>query len=859
MTARSDHNPQFSGLISKLLEQSSWPDAAAISRDNKDTRGPCPFCRSSDGFSADDDRGVWRCHGCHAGGGVRDIARELGIDWKQFAEHHGIRNSEETAKPKRPRATGNDLKATWDTASDSVIPPRTEQYGHSRGFPEAFEMGLARSIRQIDEDRLPRSCSHLALGDRIVVPLFRVDGERPGSIVGLQARAVDYNQDPRVVGAGRTKGAVFADRLGLQLLRGDLEKGIDVILVEGATDFLSAATAVTRVTPPLGVVGVAGTGNAGAAIGRWVRGRRIFLAFDGDTAGRKATVEAAGKIHLWGGESRVTGIPHNMDVCSLIRSRSRDEFPRLIEKARTTDDEVDEYLSTENWPEPVPYGTSPKGPFPLDALPLTLRRHATKTAARLKVDPAQIAWTSLCAVSMACRDRLILAITPDWQERSNVFVAIVAPPGGRKSPTINPLVRYFMQVERRLQANHTESVRGAENRREILEALAKKLKKDAVNAKTPEECAEAEQRIQETQEELVDIEIPPLPRLVTNNASGAKLSRLLARHGFIGCMSADASPFDIAAGRWSADGAEDCDAWLAGWSGDTLVVDRTPKNGDKGDGEHIVHPNPRLVALVGAQPAVLAKLGRKDALRGIGFIARFFFVFPEDLAGRRPAGLVTEPDDTQGALEALLDRVAEALDSETLVGMTAEARARFEEYEARVDAMQAEGQPFELARDFASKFPSQLARVALVLHAAKAEGLYSTVYDNVDVETLDAAIQIMHHAEANALAALDEIRGRGDLDYVIRRIREIGKPEFSRRDLHRATQKRFADAKGLDEPLRLLVDRAYLIRTPADAESARTTGTFMVNPRALPLFADVATRSGASPTTRRVTGLEGAA
>ncbi len=845
----SSHPPQdaYAGLLSRLFELAGKADTAAFVRHSAgQKRGTCPFCGSSDGFSADDRLGIWHCFSCHAGGGVSDLARELDLDWKAFAADAGIKVVADDDK--RPRASVRDVAATWSTATPSPVPAQVRAYATFRCFPEAFERGLARVLRPGDATTLPRACSHLASGDRIIVPLFSMERNSAEQIVALQARTTDFNREPKVVGAGPTKRAVFANQNGLRVLRGE-QVDADVVLLEGLTDFLCAATA----QPDLAILAIAGAGNAESVIGPWARDRNVYIGFDGDEAGRTATVAAAGRIHLWHGRAFVTPVTPGSDVAELVRKAGRDEFTRLLGTARDAGPEVEEYCRGDDgrWPEPVPYTVRSLPPFPVDALPPVLRDFAVKSAARVKVDVALPAWIGMASVSMACRDRLVLAVSTTWYERSNIFVAVIAEPGGRKSPLINPVVQYFLRLEKAMKLANREEIAKAKAKKDILRTRIKNLKNAAANATIPEDCAEAEQKLDQAQKDLDQVEIPPEPRLITNSASSAKLVRLLARHGVIGCFAADSHPFEIASGRWNADGAEDCDAWIAGWSGDSMIIDRTPKSADQGDGEHIVHPHPRLVALVGAQPAVLAKLGRKDHLRGIGFVARFFFIFPENLAGRRAKGISNDDDTSWRHVEELLQMLFDGLDKEFRVVMTPEARLLFEDYEAESDAMQAEGGTFEYAKDFASKFPSQLARLILILHAAQAasEG-GSSIPPRVERRTVEDAIRIMRYAESHALAAIEDLKGGGDLQYVIRRIHELGMPDFTRRDLHRATQKRFSDAKGLDEPLRLLCDRGYVVPLEEESRPGRPPSRFLINPRALKLFEETAAAAsrGKAPT-----------
>jgi hypothetical protein len=134
---------------------------------------------------------------------------------------------------------------------------------------------------------------------RLLIPWRRPDG----SIWGLQRRYAPFYGDEAPV--GRTPKYVWpsesvyspAPRYAYGVDSPALETGTDLWLVEGAVDVLALralarAGALGAEVPPrpavLGLPGVEMWGRFGPSVLRYVRGRRVLVAFDADKAGDRA-------------------------------------------------------------------------------------------------------------------------------------------------------------------------------------------------------------------------------------------------------------------------------------------------------------------------------------------------------------------------------------------------------------------------------------------------------------------------------------------------------------------------------------------------------------------------------------------
>lgn len=120
---------------------------------------------------------------------------------------------------------------------------------------------------------------------RLVVPLYDARGE----LAALQARAIDGSEAPKTrnpMGAGVTSGTFFANREGLELLRGAYS-GPSGVFVEGLTDFLAATALLSALEPQKRPAVLAVIAGSAKAAGQIVTTRRFVVMTDNDETGEK--------------------------------------------------------------------------------------------------------------------------------------------------------------------------------------------------------------------------------------------------------------------------------------------------------------------------------------------------------------------------------------------------------------------------------------------------------------------------------------------------------------------------------------------------------------------------------------------
>ncbi len=304
-------------------------DAAGLSIRRRDGKTPisCPLHEDGSASAFLSDRNVFYCSVCTPEGGwtAKRFASELGVRWP--IDPSSAPQVRPTGREQRVRAysfLGPDAERVWTAARHRAVDDThidedrdCRQYLSRRLLDRGLASGTVGFVGPSSELHQGRASWH-ELGVRLLAPLFDLNG----SIQNVQGRNV-LGRKPRLLFPTGSKASqcVFANPGGLAALRQDSDRRRCVVLAEGMTDFIALAT-----VPQLAVLGTPGAGNAGSAIGEWVRGLSIVLALDGDSAGERATELAANAAWEHGAaEVRVIDWPSGCkDACETLERRSVD-------------------------------------------------------------------------------------------------------------------------------------------------------------------------------------------------------------------------------------------------------------------------------------------------------------------------------------------------------------------------------------------------------------------------------------------------------------------------------------------------------------------------------------------------------
>jgi DNA primase len=321
-----------------------------LKRQGTDYRGPCPFHQGTHrNFSVSPKKAMYYCFVCHEGGDVFNfLTKRLGVDWptavKMVAEKSGIEVVEtqsrraEQKDEREPLWEINGVAAEyfrrmlWDDDLGRDARAYLEERGVTRQLAERVGLGFApREIGLMrgylttlgfDEARMI-AAGLVVAPDEGAEPRPRFRGRLMFPIYDVSNRIVGFGG--RLLGPGEPKylnsaeSTIFSKgRLlyGLNWAKQAARRDERMLVVEGYFDVLRLIDAgVESVVAPMGT---ALTEEQAKLIRRYTD--RVFLLYDSDKAGLKATFRSGDELLRQGAAVQVVTLPDGEDPDTFVRT-----------------------------------------------------------------------------------------------------------------------------------------------------------------------------------------------------------------------------------------------------------------------------------------------------------------------------------------------------------------------------------------------------------------------------------------------------------------------------------------------------------------------------------------------------------
>jgi DNA primase len=342
-----------------------------LKRAGGDYRGPCPFHGGKNpNFSVSPKRGQYHCFKCGESGDVFTfLQKQLGMSFpdslRAVASTVGIEVPQQRVEragpdPRDPfwemNAAAADYfqRELWQSERGAVARAYLEQRGIERKDADRFELGFApddigtfrthMATMGFDVDRLleggllvrrdEKSEPRPRFRNRVMFPILDASGRH----VAFGGRALG-DAEPKYLNSPETP--VFSKSRTLYALgwcKNDIRKADRVFVVEGYMDAIRLMVAgLDTVVAPLGT---ALTESQAGMIVRYTR--NVYLLYDSDQAGLKATFRAGDELLRHGCAVRVITLPNGEDPDTFVRahgaaaleqhvSQSVDVFERKIQ------------------------------------------------------------------------------------------------------------------------------------------------------------------------------------------------------------------------------------------------------------------------------------------------------------------------------------------------------------------------------------------------------------------------------------------------------------------------------------------------------------------------------------------------
>lgn len=333
----------------------------ALKRTGKSYRAPCPL-HGGDGpnFAVDPERGIFKCFVCGEGGDVFGfLMKHLGLDFPTAVRQIGARvgidvpdREEAREDPYAALRSALAFAAEWYEAQlHGPAGAETRAYLESRGI----SLETAREHRlgyAPDEWRAFRGAAHahglddptllelglLATSERAGEPYDRFRGRLMFTIldlrdrpIGFGARLLDLASDlPKYINSPESPVFHKGEELyGLNWARHHIRREGFAALVEGFTDVMALHRADVAVA--VAGLGTAFTRRQAERLARYTD--RVYLLYDSDPPGLKATFRTADILLEAGIHPLVVTLPPGEDPDSLIRTQGAEAVHALFNDA----------------------------------------------------------------------------------------------------------------------------------------------------------------------------------------------------------------------------------------------------------------------------------------------------------------------------------------------------------------------------------------------------------------------------------------------------------------------------------------------------------------------------------------------
>lgn len=329
-----------------------------LKRVGRTWRGPCPFHQGTHPNFSVTPGGGYRCWSCGEKGSVFTfVQKRLGLDFvdavKYVGQKAGIEVREVTRRregpdPREPLWEANAAAAEyfqrmlWEGTAGAAAREYLAKREISRKQAEQFgigfaprEIGLMRAHLQtlgFDDERQLQA-GLLTRREEVEEPRPRFRGRVMFPIHDVQGRVGGFGG--RMLGSGEPKYLNSAESptfvkgrtlYGLAWAKNAIRRGDRVLLVEGYFDCVRLMMAgVQEVVAPLGT---ALTGPQAEMLRRYTKS--VYLLYDSDTAGLKATFRAGDELLRLGMSVQVVTLPEGEDPDSFVRARGKDALEEQL-------------------------------------------------------------------------------------------------------------------------------------------------------------------------------------------------------------------------------------------------------------------------------------------------------------------------------------------------------------------------------------------------------------------------------------------------------------------------------------------------------------------------------------------------
>ena len=447
--------------------------------------------------------------------------------------------------------------------------------------------------------------------------------------------------------------------------------------------------------------------------------------------------------------------------------------------------------------------------FNLDLLPCKARIFSKSLCESLQVNTGMVAPAVMAISALGIQKKYNVRPTEDWEETANLYMAVIAEPSERKSPTMNVLMQPVYEYEAEENERLAPEIATYKAKKEVLENRIR----NTINSLSKSGKKKGDEKyldmgdLDTFQNELNQLEEVAPVRLAVDDVTMEVLGKLLEQNKErIGIMSTEGGIFNILAGRYSDKTV--IDIVLKAYSGDRFSQDRLGRKGQTLN-------SPLITMLLYVQPIIIKEVMENSEFVGRGLNARFLYSIPPSTIGKRRYRVMKIPDTERMEYIGVMKRLfaIPVPDKPKIIELDEEADRLAESFFYEIEKEMGDASPEFKA--WLGKLHGTTMRIALSLHCL--EYIEESGEHKISGETMKNAIEMGRYFKAHAEAAYNimglmdspEVR---DAKYLMKRIDSTGLAEIKLRDLQKLCKGRtgMEIREGMLPGIKCLIEHGYI-------------------------------------------------
>ncbi|KMP11202.1 hypothetical protein UR09_03975 [Candidatus Nitromaritima sp. SCGC AAA799-A02] len=474
------------------------------------------------------------------------------------------------------------------------------------------------------------------------------------------------------------------------------------------------------------------------------------------------------------------------------------------------------------WGEPILFGHRKPPEIPARLLPGLFGEFAEALSNATETPEAMAAFGVIGVVSAVCSHHFFVSPKPGWNEPINVYALVAIGPGNQKSLVLRECTAPLIEWEQNQAEVFGPEIKRSRSERKTQEKLIESRRTAVSKIKDPDERKLEIREIADLEADLK--EIPALPQIFATDATPESLAlNVHEQGGHFSILTDEGGIMEVISGLYTG-GQANIDIILKGIDGGAVRVRRKDRSFDL---------NPYLTLCPFVQPAIIERMGQRQAFSGNGMLERFLYVLPESRVGHRSHDTQPVPEAVWQAYRKDLLSLLSIKNQETkrVLELSPPAFKEWREFQNHIEKELRPNGKLQSIPGWGGKISGYVLRLAGLLHVMETGEESSVISQGTMARALELGALLIDHA-VSAFAMMGAEKGTLKAHQVFDWIKDKGATEFRKRECFRALRGQFANIHEFDAVLSELEGRNIISEPRKIPTDGRPGIFFEVNPAA---------------------------